>query len=73
MALDDAPCHLLDKCSSSQPYWNFTSLGLRVSAMLISPWVSKGAVIQEPKGPTNTSQFELSSISATLHNLFNLR
>eukprot|EP01043_Picozoa_sp_COSAG02_P064859 COSAG02_NODE_9612_length_2160_cov_3.200974_2_plen_173_part_00 len=40
--------------------------------MLISPWVEKGVVIQEPRGPTNTSQFELSSISATIHNLFNL-
>ena len=52
--------------------WNFTSLGLRVTSMLISPWVAKGAVIQEPKGPTNSSQFELSSIPATIHNLFNL-
>eukprot|EP01052_Picozoa_sp_SAG31_P001372 SAG31_NODE_47_length_30979_cov_41.708841_6_plen_492_part_00 len=70
---DDAPCHLLDKCGPSQPYWNFTSLGLRVTSMLISPWVEKGAVIQEPKhGPTNSSQFELSSIPATIHNLFNL-
>ena len=40
--------------------------------MLISPWVEKGVVIQEPKGPTDTSQFELSSIPATIHNLFNL-
>ena len=35
---DDAPCHLLDQCSSGQPYWNFTSTGLRVTSMLISPW-----------------------------------
>ena len=34
--------------------------------------MEKGAVIQEPKGPTSTSQFELSSIPATIHNLFNL-
>ena len=39
--------------------------------MLISPWVEKGVVIQEPTGPTKTSQFELSSISATIQNLFN--
>jgi hypothetical protein len=39
--------------------------------MLISPWVEKGVVIQEPTGPTKTSQFELSSISSTIHNLFN--
>ena len=53
-------------------YWNFTSLGLRVTSFLISPWVEKGVVIQEPSGPTNTSQFELSSIPATIHSLFNL-
>ena len=35
---DDAPCHLLDQCPGG-PYWNFTSLGLRVTSMLISPWV----------------------------------
>ena len=40
--------------------------------MLISPWVEKGQVVQEPTGPTNTSQFELSSIPATIHSLFNL-
>lgn len=35
--------------------------------------VEKGVVVQEPsKGPTNSSQFELSSIPATLHSLFNL-
>ena len=68
---DDAPCHVRDQCDSG-PYWNFTSLGLRVTSMLISPWVEKGRVVQEPTGPTNTSQFELSSIPATIHSLFNL-
>ena len=45
---------------------------MRSSAMLISPWVGAGVVFQEPKGPTNTSQFELSSVPATVRNLFNL-
>merc|ERR1712060_912882 len=40
--------------------------------MLISPWVKAGTVFQEPKGPTKTSQFDLTSVSATLHKLFNL-
>lgn len=40
--------------------------------MLISPWIPKGTVIQEPKGPYNTSQFELTSVSATVKTLFNL-
>ena len=52
---------------------DFRRLGLRVAAMLISPWVDKGSVIQEPQqGPSNTSQWEHSSISATLTGLFNL-
>ena len=41
--------------------------------MLISPWVAKGTVFQEPQaGPSPTSQFELTSIPATIKNLFNL-
>ena len=40
--------------------------------MLISPWIPKGTVIQEPKGPYNTSQFELTSVPATVKTLFNL-
>jgi hypothetical protein len=40
--------------------------------MLISPWVTKSAVFQEPRGPMNTSQFELTSVPATVKNLFNL-
>lgn len=40
--------------------------------MLMSPWVKAGSVFQEPKGPTNSSQFDLTSVPATLKNLFNL-
>ena len=52
--------------------FDFRRLGLRTSAMLISPWIPKGTVIQEPKGPYNTSQFELTSVAATVKTLFNL-
>ena len=52
--------------------FDFRRLGLRTSAMLISPWIPKGTVIQEPKGPYNTSQFELTSVPATVKTLFNL-
>ena len=46
-------------------------LGLRAAAMLISPLVPKGAVFQEPqRGPSNTSQFELTSVASTVKNLF---
>jgi len=40
--------------------------------MLISPWVPKGSVFQRPTGPTPTSEFELTSIPATVKRLFNL-
>ena len=67
---DDAPCHVRDTCNGGQQF-DFRRLGLRTTALLISPWVRKGEVFQEPKeGPTNTSQFELSSIPATVKNLF---
>lgn len=53
--------------------FDFRRLGLRTTSMLISPWVGKGVVFQEPRhGPFNTSQFELTSVPATVKNLFNL-
>ena len=77
---DDAPCHLTGpdthppyKCPGGGQAFDFRRLGLRTTAMLISPWVAKGTVFQEPrKGPTSTSQFELTSVPATIKNLFNL-
>ena len=65
---DDAPCNLVGapdfQCAGPFPEkpfpaFDFRRLGLRVAAMLISPWVAKSSVFQEPKGPTNSSQFEL--------------
>jgi phospholipase C len=41
--------------------------------MLISPWIAKGAVIHEPDGPLPDSQFEHSSIAATIRSLFKLK
>ncbi|KAI8336118.1 phosphoesterase family-domain-containing protein [Chlamydoabsidia padenii] len=52
--------------------FNFDRLGVRVPAILISPWVEKGAVIHEPNGPYKDSQYEHSSVPATLKKLFNL-
>jgi phospholipase C len=51
--------------------FDFRRLGLRSTAVLMSPWVGKGAVFQQPKAGKQ-SQFEHSSISATLAKLFNL-
>ena len=67
---DGSICHVAGgRCES---HFDFRRLGPRGAALLISPWVEQGAVFQEPTGPTNTSQFEHSSFSATITNLFNL-
>jgi len=54
-------------------YFGFDRLGVRVPTILISPWIDKGTVIHEPSGPTPDSQFEHSSIPATIKKLFNLK
>lgn len=53
-------------------YFGFDRLGVRVPTFLISPWIDKGTVIRKPDGPTPTSEFEHSSIPATVKRLFNL-
>jgi len=40
--------------------------------MMLSPLVPKGAVFQKPTGPFSSSEFEETSVPATLKNLFNL-
>jgi len=69
---DESPCHVPGIHPKCGQVFDFRRLGLRSTAMLMSPWVARGAVFQEPKGPSNTSQFELSSVPATIKNLFNL-
>jgi len=56
------------------PPYNFTfdRLGVRVPAILVSPWIDKGTVVHAPTGPTPTSQYEHSSIPATVKKIFNL-
>ncbi|KAI3930042.1 hypothetical protein MKW92_014902 [Papaver armeniacum] len=54
-------------------YFHFDRLGVRVPSFLISPWIDKRTVIHEPEGPTPHSQFEHSSIPATVKKLFNLK
>lgn len=54
-------------------YFRFDRLGVRVPTLLISPWIDKGTVINKPNGPTPTSEFEHSSIPATVKKLFNLK
>lgn len=50
----------------------FNRLGVRVPAFLISPWVPKGRVEHDPKGPFPSSRYEHSSVPATVRDLFGL-
>ncbi|PON87499.1 Acid phosphatase [Trema orientale] len=55
------------------PYnFRFNRLGVRVPAIFISPWIERGIVLHEPTGPFPTSQFEHSSLPATVKKIFNL-
>ncbi|XP_010909833.2 non-specific phospholipase C6 [Elaeis guineensis] len=56
-----------------EPYnFGFDRLGVRVPTIAISPWIKKGTVVTRPNGPTPTSEFEHSSIPATIKKLYNL-
>ncbi|GAB2303188.1 Non-specific phospholipase C4 [Dionaea muscipula] len=58
----------------SEPYnFKFDRLGVRVPAIFISPWIEPGTVLHGPSGPEPTSEFEHSSIPATVKKLFNLK
>ncbi|OIV93136.1 hypothetical protein TanjilG_20798 [Lupinus angustifolius] len=53
--------------------FTFNRLGVRVPTIAISPWIEKGTVVHGPNGsPTPTSEYEHSSIPATVKKLFNL-
>ncbi|KAL5226707.1 hypothetical protein ABZP36_014972 [Zizania latifolia] len=56
------------------PYnFAFDRLGVRVPTIMISPWINKGTVVHGPNGsPTPTSEYEHSSIPATVKKLFDL-
>lgn len=53
-------------------YFKFDRLGVRVPTFFISPWIEPGTVIHGPSGPYPTSEFEHSSIPATVKKIFNL-
>ncbi|GER55033.1 non-specific phospholipase C2 [Striga asiatica] len=54
-------------------YFKFDRLGVRVPTIAVSPWIKKGTVVHGPNGsPTQTSEFEHSSIPATVRKIFNL-
>lgn len=53
-------------------YFNFDRLGVRVPTIAISPWIEKGKVEHRAQGPMPSSEYEHSSIAATIRKLFNL-
>ncbi|XP_057531527.1 non-specific phospholipase C4-like [Amaranthus tricolor] len=63
-----------DDIVGPEPYgFKFDRLGVRVPTILISPWIEPGTVLHEPLGPYPTSQYEHSSIPATVKKIFNLK
>lgn len=53
--------------------FNFDRLGVRVPAILVSPWIPKGTVIAGPEDPTNGRNFDHASIPATVTKAFQLK
>lgn len=53
-------------------FFKFDRLGVRVPTIMVSPWIKKGIVVRSPKGPAANSEFEHSSIPATIKKMFNL-
>jgi phospholipase C len=50
--------------------FNFDRLGIRVPAVLVSPYIAKGTVVAGPEDPANGRIFEHASIPCTVTNLF---
>jgi phospholipase C len=48
----------------------FDRLGIRVPAVLVSPWIPRGTVVPGPEDPTNARVFEHASIPATVTSQF---
>jgi len=48
----------------------FDRLGIRVPALLVSPWIPRGTVVTGPEDPANGQIFEHASIPGTVTNFF---
>lgn len=48
----------------------FDRLGIRVPAVLVSPWIPRGTAVSGPEDPANGRIFEHASIPATVTNFF---
>ncbi|KAF4385072.1 hypothetical protein F8388_018141 [Cannabis sativa] len=63
-----------DDIVGPEPFsFRFNRLGVRVPTIMVSPWIEKGTVVHGTNGlPYPTSEFEHSSIPATVKKIFNL-
>lgn len=52
--------------------FKFDRLGVRVPTIAISPWLNRGTVISKPSGPFSNSEFEHTSIIATMNVLLGI-
>jgi len=58
-----------DATGTGEPF-AFDRLGIRVPAVLVSPWVPRGTVVPGTEDPANAQIFEHASIPATVTNYF---
>ncbi len=54
-----------DNTGTGAPF-NFDRLGIRVPAVLVSPWIARGTVVPGTEDPVNAQIFEHASIPATV-------
>ena len=54
---------------SADPFFNFTRIGIRVPAVVVSPWIDAGSVVHAPQ-PGTGAAFCHSSIPATVRKIF---
>ena len=62
--------------NNTPPPNGVSRLGIRIPTIAISPWIEKGVLVHEPPAgqkPQPTSQWELSSIPATVQKLLKLK
>ena len=64
---DESPCSVDPGCArtGAGPPFDFKRLGLRVAALLISPWIAPNSVFQRPAGPAADSEFALAGAMNT--------
>jgi len=59
-----------DGINHQDPFFSFDRLGVRIPTVMISPWINKGTLVHEPSGPTTASQYDATSMQATLKKMF---